>query len=104
MTDTGKIVRKVRRNSKCNEQRKLKKQRGLLDKGKITLAAIEQSYGSWRSHAEKGNCYHLIRETDRKFNRLFPESKLLCRKNKRPEKENYFCGFIADLRETFSEQ
>ena len=33
MTDTGKIVRKVRRNSKCNEQRKLKKQRGLLNKG-----------------------------------------------------------------------
>lgn len=104
MTDTGKIVRKVRRNSKCNEQRKLKKQRGLLDKGKITLAAIEQSYGSWRSHAEKGNCHHLIRETDRKFNRLFPESKLLCRKNKRPEKESYFCGFIADPRETLSEQ
>jgi len=74
MTDTGKIVRKVRRNSKCNEQRKLKKQRGLLNKGKITLAAIEQSYGSWRSHAAKGNCHHLIRETDRLFKKLFKES------------------------------
>ena len=74
MTDTGKIVRKVRRNSKCNEQRKLKKQRGLLDKGKITIAAIEQSYGSWRSHAAKGNCHHLIRETDRLFKKLFKES------------------------------
>lgn len=58
----------------CNEQRKLKKQRGLLDKGKITLAAIEQSYGSWRSHAAKGNCHHLIRETDRLFKKLFKES------------------------------
>lgn len=75
LTDSGKVIRKVRRNSKCNEQRKLKKQRALLDSGKITLAQIEQSYGSWRSHAEKGNCYHLIRETDRTFKNLFKESE-----------------------------
>ncbi len=107
LTDSGKVIRKVRRSSKNNEKRKLKKQRALLDKGKITLAAIEQSYGSWRSHAEKGNCYHLIGETDKMFKRLFPESKLLCRKNTRPEKESYFCGFIVDpreMREMFSEK
>lgn len=75
LTNSGKVIRKVRRNSKCNEQRKLKKQRALLDSGKITLAQIEQSYGSWRSHAEKGNCYHLIRETDRTFKNLFKESE-----------------------------
>ena len=107
LTDSGKVIRKVRRSSKNNEKRKLKKQRALLDKGKITLAAIEQSYGSWRSHAEKGNCYHLIGETDKMFKRLFPESKLLCRKNTRPEKESYFCGFIVaprEMREMFSEK
>ena len=64
ITDTGKVIRKVRRSSKSNEQKKLKKQRYLLDSGKITLKQVEQSYGSWRSHAEKGNCYHLIREMD----------------------------------------
>lgn len=52
---------------------KLKKQRYLLDSGKITLKQVEQSYGSWRSHAEKGNCYHLIREMDELFMNLFPE-------------------------------
>lgn len=98
LTDSGKVIRKVRRTSKCNEQRKMKKQRGLLDKGRITLAEIEQSYGSWRSHAEKGNCYHLIRETDRLFKTLFPESTLL---DKKPETvgESYFCGYIAGLEE-----
>jgi hypothetical protein len=73
ITDTGKVIRKVRRSSKSNEQKKLKKQRYLLDSGKITLKQVEQSCGSWRSHAEKGNCYHLIREMDELFINLFPE-------------------------------
>ena len=73
ITDTGKVIRKVRRSSKSNEQKKLKKQRYLLDSGKITLKQVEQSYGTWRSHAEKGNCYHLIREMDELFMNLFPE-------------------------------
>lgn len=73
LTETGKVIRKVRRSSKSNEQKKLKKQRALLDRGKITLKQVEQSYGSWRSHAEKGNCYHLIREMDELVLNLFPE-------------------------------
>ena len=73
LTESGKVVRKVRRSSKSNEQRKLKKQRALLDRGLITMQKIEQSYGSWRSHAEKGNCYHLIREMDELYKTLFEE-------------------------------
>ena len=73
LTDSGKVIRKVRRVSKCKEQKKLRKQRVLLDKGKITMEKIQQSYGSWRSHAEKGNCYHLIRETDALFEELFSD-------------------------------
>ena len=75
LTESGKIIRKVRRSSKCNAQRKLKKQRGLLDRDKISLSDIEQSYGSWRSHAAKGNCYHLIQKTDSLFQNLFKESE-----------------------------
>ena len=75
LTESGKIIRKVRRSSKCNAQRKLKKQRGLLDREKISLSDIEQSYGSWRSHVVKGNCYHLIQKTDSLFQNLFKESE-----------------------------
>jgi hypothetical protein len=64
-------IRKVRRRSKNNMKRKLKKMRGLVERGKITTATVEQSYKSWRGHAEKGNCYHLIRRTDHYYNRLF---------------------------------
>ena len=71
LTETGAVIRKVRRRSKNNMKRKLKKMRGLVERGKITTATVEQSYKSWRGHAEKGNCYHLIRRTDHYYNRLF---------------------------------
>lgn len=71
LTETGAVIRKVRRRSKNNMKRKLKKMRGLVERGKITTATVEQSYQSWRGHAAKGNCYHLIRRTDHYYNRLF---------------------------------
>lgn len=81
LTDSGKVIRKVRRSSKSREQKKLRKQRALLDAGKITFAKVEQSYQSWRSHAVKGNCYHLVRDMDRLYNNLFKESIKQCHKN-----------------------
>lgn len=81
ITESGKVVRKVRRESKCKEKRKLKKQRGLLDDGRMNLFQIEHSYSSWRGHALKGNSYHLVRDTDRIFKNLFKESEKTWQKN-----------------------
>ena len=71
MTDTGKVVRKVRRDSKNRIRRKLKKLRVLLDEGKVDFETILQSYNSWSGHAEHGNSYHLIRDIDNLFFDLF---------------------------------
>ena len=57
--------------SKNNARRRLTKMRGLLETGKITPEKVEQSYKSWRGHASKGNCYHLIRNMDQHYNKLF---------------------------------
>ena len=38
--------------------------------GRIDAKTVEQSYQSWRGHAEKGNSYHLIRRTDQYYNSL----------------------------------
>lgn len=38
--------------------------------GRIDGKTVEQSYQSWRGHAEKGNSYHLIRRTDHYYNSL----------------------------------
>lgn len=75
LTDSGKVVRKVRRVSKNNVRRRLKKQRKLYDMGKIELFQVEQSYQSWRGHALKGDSYHLVRDMDHYFKKLFKESE-----------------------------
>lgn len=71
MTDSGKVVRKIRRDSKNRIRRKLKKFRHLLDEGQITFETVVQSYSSWTGHAEHGNSHHLIRQTDELFFDLF---------------------------------
>lgn len=75
LTETGAVIRKVRRKSKNNMRRRLKKFRGLLEEGRITRGTVEQSYQSWRGHAARGNCYHLIREMDRYHANLFKYKK-----------------------------
>lgn len=71
LTESGAVIRKVRRKSKNNARRRLTKMRGLLEAGKITPEKVDQSYKSWRGHASKGNCYHLIRNMDQHYNKLF---------------------------------
>lgn len=77
LTETGAVIRKVRRRSKNNERRKLKKMRGLLDAGRIEPGTVEQSYQSWRGHASKGNCYHLVRNMDQYFTKLFGQTAVV---------------------------
>lgn len=71
MTDSGKVVRKIRRDSKNRIRRKLKEFRHLLDEGRITFDTVVQSYSSWTGHAGHGNSHHLIRQTDELFFDLF---------------------------------
>lgn len=71
ITSTGKVIKKIRRRSKNNVRRKLKKMKHLVDEGKITIETPVQSYESWRGHASHGNSYHLIRDMDRYYQKLF---------------------------------
>jgi len=71
LTETGAVIRKVRRKSKNNARRKVKKMCDLMEAGKIGPDTVKQSYQSWRGHAAKGNCYHLIHDMDQYFNEHF---------------------------------
>ena len=71
LTDSGKVIRKLRRQSKTGICRRLKKFKGLHEQGRLPMNRIECSYRSWRGHAERGNCYHLIKKTDKLYNELF---------------------------------
>lgn len=73
LTDSGKVVRKVRRESKNRIRRKITKFRHLVDEGRVDFDTVLQSYNSWTGHAEHGNSYHLISEIDDLFFNLFRE-------------------------------
>lgn len=75
LTESGKVIRKLRAKSIDNTRRKLKVFRRLYDNGKIDLNTVSQSYASWRGHAQHGNCYHVIKRMDTLFYQLFPELK-----------------------------
>lgn len=75
LTQTGKVVRKVRAKSIDNMKRKIRKFRTLVDSGKITLDSVVQSYASWTGHISHGNTYHLRQNMDAYFFSYFPELK-----------------------------
>lgn len=75
LTSTGKVVRKVRAKSIDNMKRKIRKYRGLVDAGKMTLESVIQSYASWCGHISHGNTYHLRQSMDSYFFGYFPELK-----------------------------
>lgn len=57
LTETGKIIRKLARESVTRMRRKLKKFKKLLDEGKMILEDIRTSVQSWISHVNKMNSY-----------------------------------------------
>lgn len=71
LTETGKVIRKLRKSSKDNMRRKLKRFKKMYDKGYISMYEINQSYSSWKAHAKNGNTYYLIKEMDKLYNNLF---------------------------------
>lgn len=75
LTESGKVVRKLRAKSIDNTRRKIKVFRRLYDAGRIDLDSINQSYMSWRGHAKHGNCHHVLNRMDELFYKTFPELK-----------------------------
>lgn len=78
ITDTGKVIQKIRKRSKDNARRKLKKMKKKLDAGTISMEKISEFYTSWREYASGGDTYHLIQNMDALYDDLFqnkPEVK-----------------------------
>ena len=89
LTETGKVVRKVRAKSIDNMRRHLRKYRGLVDAGRMTLDSVWQSYQSWCGHIAHGNSYHLQQRMDRFFRQLFPELAGNAAKNQKNKEDKH---------------
>jgi len=59
LTETGKIVRKLRQNSKKAMKRRLAAMKIQYTKGEIEYAEVKRRLNSWIGHAKHGHTYHL---------------------------------------------
>lgn len=67
LTDSGKIVKKLRRKSKNNVKRRLRKMASLRKRGMIDRKKVLMSYNCWMGHAKHGNTYHLRKNVENEF-------------------------------------
>ena len=74
LTDSGKVICKLRKRSKENMKRKMRKFAKNYEAGTMSIYDIRQSYGSWRSFASYGNTHHLIYDMDKYYHKLFGQS------------------------------
>jgi len=75
LTSTGKIIRKVRRSSKINMRRKIKKFSTLCKEGKMILDDVGHSFRSWTAHINHGDTFRLKQSIGKLFYSEFPELK-----------------------------
>jgi len=67
VTETGKIIRKIRRKSKQTMKRKLRFFQREYISGRMDLSKIKASIVSWIGHASYGNTYNLRRKALEKY-------------------------------------
>jgi hypothetical protein len=72
LLENGKILRRPDKAGIQRERRKIKKFKGLLERGKMNDADIRTAYQSWRNNFMKRfDAYHAVRRMDALYNRLF---------------------------------
>lgn len=67
ITDTGKVIRKLKNQNKRNKQKKYLRMAHLVAEGKLPLEKFYASYNAWRNHISHGDCHNLGRAIDKKI-------------------------------------
>lgn len=71
ITQTGKVIRRIRRDSKERAKKRVKGFKKLYDEGEINKDTIIQSYSCWKGHAAHGDTKGLFRVTDQLYAEIF---------------------------------
>lgn len=77
VTNSGKIIRKLKNQNKRNAQRKFLRMAKLVRDGRLTKEKFYNSYHAWKNHISHGNCYNLSLQMDEKI------KQIIGRKNER---------------------
>lgn len=75
LTDTGKVIMTVSSEKVKERRRKLRKLVKKAKRGEITKAKVDGCYQAWRSHASKGNSFHLICRMDKFYKSLWNDQE-----------------------------
>ena len=70
VTDTGKVIRKLKNQNKRNAQKKFVRMAKLVADGKLPIEKFNASYNAWKNHISHGNCYKLGKAMDEKIEQL----------------------------------
>ena len=71
LTETGKVVKKIPRQSVTRARRKMKKLARFLEAGKLTYNDVYTSFQSWRAYAMNFDSWNTIQSMTELFNSLF---------------------------------
>ena len=90
LTDTGKVIMTVSSEKVKERRRKLRKLVRKAKRGEITKAKVDDCYQAWRSHASKGNSFHLICRMDEFYKSLWndQEMEVTDNENQRDERQH----------------
>ena len=73
VTKSGKVVKRISREAVTKERNRLRKFKGFLTEGKMTLDEICKSFHAWLRSQKRGKSYHIKRNMIRYFNDLYRE-------------------------------
>lgn len=73
LTGSGKVVRRMSKQSIAKERRKLKKMRAKVLEGKCTMEDARANLQSWEANAKRGNTRGIVKQMETYFNKLFGE-------------------------------
>lgn len=71
LTDTGKVIRKIKHKNISRERRRLRKLVGKSKAGVMTRKEVDLCYQAWKAHAKRGNTRNLIRHMDQYYENLW---------------------------------
>ncbi len=70
ITDSGKVIRRLKNQNKRNAQRKFLRMAKLVANNRLSKDKFNASYGAWKNHISHGNCYGLKEKMDKKIRTL----------------------------------
>lgn len=76
LTSSGKVIRKMSRQSITKERRKLKKLRAKVLEGKCTMGDVRANFESWKANAKRGNTRGVVLQMEKYFKELFREVEI----------------------------